>query len=152
MDRYKAFRAQYAECISARNNAGAAKNGPSRRAAPEMRPCGVAPPGDSLLRKRNSPCRRSFGFTKLLSSRLAWPHFRQQRYVWILCEQALTYSSFPKRGLIRSIGNGKTMVEDLSPAISTNVCKYLSWMACGCTASFSAASTSLFAACVSPSA
>jgi len=45
----------------------------------EMRPCGVA--------------RRSFGFTKLLSSRLAWPHFGQQRYAWILCEQALTRST-----------------------------------------------------------
>jgi len=40
-----------------------------------MKPCGVA--------------RRSFGFAKLLSSRLAWLHFGQQRYAWILCEQTL---------------------------------------------------------------
>ncbi|WP_348674829.1 hypothetical protein, partial [uncultured Abyssibacter sp.] len=49
----------------ANDNAGLRENRPvPYRIAPEYRPCGVA--------------RRLFGITKLRSSRLAWPVFRQQ--------------------------------------------------------------------------
>jgi hypothetical protein len=62
-----------------RNNAAEAKNGPSRRAVTEGNACG-APEMEPY-----SVARRSFGFTKLFSSRLAWFYFRQQRNIRILC-------------------------------------------------------------------